>query len=218
MLFLRLALTLAMLLLPLVISGRPGWWQGWIAPIMGILFVSINGVLLSRLNPEVLQARSRHSVPKLLFDRVFAVLAALLTLALLVLAGLGVRLDWPQLSLPWVIAGCVLQVAGMIPITWSMVANPFLETSVRIQTDHGHRVIENGPYRVVRHPMYAGLILLNVGLALSYGSGTALIAAILLDLGYAYRTAREDQTLRRELPGYEEFTARTQYRLIPGVW
>ena len=157
-------------------------------------------------------------MPKLLFDRVFALLAAILTLALLVLAGLGARWDWPQLPLPWVIAGCMLQIAGMIPITWSMVANPFLETTVRIQTDRGHQVTESGPYRVVRHPVYAGMILFNIGLALSYASGPALSAAVLLDLAYAYRTAREDQTLRRELPGYEEFIAHTQYRLLPGVW
>jgi protein-S-isoprenylcysteine O-methyltransferase Ste14 len=81
---------------------------------------------------------------------------------------------------------------------WALAENRFFSSVVRIQTDRGHVVCDSGPYRIVRHPGYAGNIL-------------ALIIAVI-------RTALEDQTLQEELPGYRDYAQRVRYRLIPGMY
>ena len=114
--------------------------------------------------------------------------------------------------------GVILLYGALALIAWALVVNPFAEASVRIQSEREQTAITSGPYRFVRHPMYVGFIVLYVASSLVWGSAGALaLAGVLIPL-ILWRTAREDQTLRRELPGYEEFAARTRYRLLPGVW
>lgn len=96
--------------------------------------------------------------------------------------------------------------------------NKFFEPTVRFQTDRGQKVIDTGPYAIVRHPGYAGWLVMSVGIALCLGSLWALIPAGLSFLGLLLRTQWEDQTLQAELAGYKEYTERVRYRLLPGVW
>jgi protein-S-isoprenylcysteine O-methyltransferase Ste14 len=105
-----------------------------------------------------------------------------------------------------------------VGVTWATKVSKFFEPLVRIQTDRGHKVIDTGPYAIVRHPGYAFGFLLFLGIPLALGSLWALIPAILLLPLLFVRTIWEDQTLREELMGYEEYTHRVRYRLIPGVW
>jgi protein-S-isoprenylcysteine O-methyltransferase Ste14 len=114
--------------------------------------------------------------------------------------------------------GYVLFLAGMGIVTWAEAVNKFFEVTVRIQTERGQRVIDTGPYAVVRHPGYVASILFCVGTALCLGSVWALIPAGLASALLVLRTRWEDQTLQAELPGYQEYTQRVRYRLIPGVW
>jgi protein-S-isoprenylcysteine O-methyltransferase Ste14 len=79
-------------------------------------------------------------------------------------------------------------------------------------------VIESGPYRIVRHPGYSAGIFVNLFTPLILGSLYAFIPSGLIVILYVYRTANEDRLLRKELEGYEEYTKRTPYRLIPEIW
>ena len=106
----------------------------------------------------------------------------------------------------------------MVGLTWAEAVNKFFEPTVRIQTDRGHRVIDTGPYAIVRHPGYVSGFLVFIGMPLCLGSLWALIPAVLVCLLLVVRTIWEDQTLREELAGYEEYAQRVRYRLIPGVW
>ena len=128
------------------------------------------------------------------------------------------RYHW--LPVPWwgCVLGYALLITGMVGLTWAESVNKFFEPTVRIQTDRGHRVIDSGPYAIVRHPGYVSGFLVFLGMPLSLGSLWALIPAILLCLLLVVRTIWEDQTLREELAGYEEYAQRVRYRLIPGVW
>ena len=108
--------------------------------------------------------------------------------------------------------------AGIGITAWAQAVNKFFEPGVRIQTDRGQRVIDSGPYAVVRHPGYVAACLLFVGIALSLGSLWALAPAGLACLLLIFRTQWEDRTLRAELAGYEEYTQRVRSRWIPGVW
>jgi protein-S-isoprenylcysteine O-methyltransferase Ste14 len=99
-----------------------------------------------------------------------------------------------------------------------MMVNPYAETTVRIQIDRDQKVVTSGPYRIVRHPMYVGGILMYPGIAFILGSMWALALSASIAILMVWRTALEDRTLRGELPGYEEFAAVTRYRLIPWLW
>ena len=128
------------------------------------------------------------------------------------------RYHW--LPVPWwgCVLGYVLLITGMVGLTWAESVNKFFEPTVRIQTDRGHKVIDTGPYAIVRHPGYVfGLPALPrhaPGPGLLVGFDPRHSVCLLL----VVRTILEDRTLRDELPGYEEYAQRVRYRLIPGVW
>ena len=202
-----------------VSAGRLSWPGAWI--YLGYLILSSAAIwsISLRLNPAVIEARSRIRAGTKLFDGFFAAGHAVLVLATFVVAGLdAVRYRWAPLGPTALYAGGVLLLLGALPVGWAMAANPYLETSVRIQTDRGHKVVASGPYASVRHPMYVGLILNLAAAPLVLGSRWAF-APVSVDIALlVWRTLLEDRTLRAELPGYEEYTARTRYRLLPGVW
>jgi protein-S-isoprenylcysteine O-methyltransferase Ste14 len=100
-----------------------------------------------------------------------------------------------------------------------MLANPFFEKTARIQTDRGHKVIDSGPYRYVRHPGYLGTIVgFILATPLMLGSWWSVVPAVLATLSVAVRTALEDRMLLQELEGYKAYAKRVRYRLIPLFW
>ena len=88
----------------------------------------------------------------------------------------------------------------------------------RIQADRGHRVVRDGPYRFVRHPMYTSLIVLMSSMALLLGSWLALAPALLIAALLVVRTVFEDRMLNDLLPGYREYALDVTRRLVPGIW
>src|SRR5262249_10623166 len=96
--------------------------------------------------------------------------------------------------------------------------NSFAAPVVRIQEERGQTVITTGPYRYVRHPMYAGALFFLFGSPLLLGSWWGLVPALLLALMLALRIPVEEKALRAGLPGYAAYAARVRYRLIPLVW
>jgi protein-S-isoprenylcysteine O-methyltransferase Ste14 len=96
--------------------------------------------------------------------------------------------------------------------------NPYAAPVVKIQKARGHKVVTTGPYRYVRHPMYAGAILFFLGTPLLLGSWCGLALAPLLMAVLAVRALLEERTLEAELEGYTEYAARVRYRLIPLIW
>jgi protein-S-isoprenylcysteine O-methyltransferase Ste14 len=94
--------------------------------------------------------------------------------------------------------------------------NTFAAPVVKIQ--EGQRVIETGPYAIVRHPMYASALFLFIGVPLLLGSWLGLAFSALLILAIAWRAVQEERVLRAELRGYEDYTTRVRYRFIPFVW
>jgi protein-S-isoprenylcysteine O-methyltransferase Ste14 len=128
------------------------------------------------------------------------------------------RFHW--LSVPWWVCGMgyLLLIAGLAGLTWAESVNELFEPTLRIQTDRGHRVVDTGPYAIVRHPGYVFASLFFIGMPLTLGSLWALIPAVVACLILVLRAVREDQTLQNELPGYKEYAQRVRYKLIPGIW
>jgi protein-S-isoprenylcysteine O-methyltransferase Ste14 len=103
-------------------------------------------------------------------------------------------------------------------ILWAMWTNNFFSSRVRIQTDRGQYVVQEGPYSFVRHPGYLGVLFWQPSIPLSLGSLWGLIPACLAVISIIIRTYLEDRMLQKELPGYSDYTRKVRYRLIRGIW
>ena len=203
-----------------VSAGTPDWLRGWICVIATLAMYAVAVVLMQRRNPALLEARARwrHRDTKS-FDKVFVALLLPLFFAQPVVAGLdAARFRWTSMPFGTVYIGLAFLMLGMALVTWAMLVNPYAETTVRIQTERQHQTVTAGPYSIVRHPMYVGAIAMFPATALIFGSLWAFVIGLLMDTLLVWRTAMEDRTLRRELPGYEQFSSSTRYRLLPGVW
>ncbi len=214
----RVVARLALLSIPFFAAGTLHWSRGWIW--IGLAAFSVAVILgVARVkNPALVRTRLNSKAPSMPFDRVFALLYMLSALAFLVVCGWDARWGWSQLSVRWLYAGLALHLAALVLLTAVAAANPFLESTVRIQSERGHVAVSSGPYAIVRHPMYLALIVMYPAWALVFGSLWALIPAACVVLLFVFRTIHEDRALRLELPGYEDYTRRTRRRLIPGLW
>jgi len=206
----------------LVCGGDFGWWQAWIyslllvaAGIGGRIWAEQRhpGLMAERQNTDNIQSAKA-------WDKVLAPLMALsLGFPLVIVAGLDHRYGWsPEFPLWLIVLGFVLLSLGYAFAAWALAENRFFSSVVRIQTDRGHVVCDSGPYRIVRHPGYAGSILSLLGIVLALCSVWTLIPAAMALIIAVIRTALEDQTLQEELPGYRDYAQRVRYRLIPGMY
>ena len=209
-------------LAPIVIFSLAGRWDLWnvwayAGIVTGLLLFRTLGIY--RISPDLLTERIRPPTRgrvRLPGDQV-AVLAVILQP---IIAGLDQRFHWSDLvPQAGVMAGLVIVALGLGLYTWAMLVNPFFSSVTRIQADRGQRVISAGPYRIVRHPGYASILLWLIasGLALNSLLSIVPIVAIYLPIN-VYHIMIEDQMLRDELAGYADYAAKVRYRLIPGVW
>lgn len=200
-------------------ARRLGWTLGWIYTGMVAVALAINLACLLRWNPELIRRRMRFGQFTKSWDMVWAVLFTIAVIAIYVVAVAETRDGVArEPGAAWLL-GLAVFTPGWTLIIWSMVVNPFFEKTVRIQTDHGHRVIDTGPYAYIRHPGYLGFAvgwILPTPLLLA-STGAFIPALIVVGL-LVIRTALEDRTLHAELPGYAEYATRVRFRLIPGVW
>ena len=168
------------------------------------------------INPDIFAARSKIQKGTKGWDRVLFYVLQILILAIFPMAGLDHRCHWSAFPLWITVCGYVLLTIAMAGNAWVLSVNRFAEMGVRIQP--GQKVIDTGPYTIVRHPMYATIFPLFGGIPLALGSFWALIPAALVLVVLVVRTLFEDRLLQSELPGYKEYASRVRYRLIPGVW
>lgn len=145
----------------------------------------------------------------------------LIIIAYLLAAVLPLPLHWvPEGRLPLVASpvGLVLELTGIGLRGWSMRALGSFYTRTLRTEGNEHAVINTGPYRLIRHPGYAGSLLIWTGFALtSRNVPSVVVAAALLGLAYQRRITAEEHLLRRSLPGYPAYSDRTK-RLIPYIW
>ena len=116
------------------------------------------------------------------------------------------------------VIGLVLFTSGWWIVHLALSANAYAVTVVRFQDERGHEVAQGGLYRHVRHPMYAGLVLVMSGLCIWLGSSAALIATLVPAGILVIRIRFEERMLRARLTGYSEYASRVRWRLVPGVW
>lgn len=202
-----------------VSAGTIGWWPGWAYIGLYLFLILVNAIVILPNDRGLIEERGRARESMRSWDRTFARVTALLGPAILVVGGLNERFGWPP-TIPLglqVLGGLVMALAYLL-FAWAMSANRFFSTIVRVQKDRGHTVVSSGPYRFVRHPAYAGSIVLGLATPLLLGSAWALIPGVLTDAAIVVRAGLEDATLQHELEGYAEYAQRVRFRLVPGIW
>jgi protein-S-isoprenylcysteine O-methyltransferase Ste14 len=202
-------------------AGTVSWLWGWVFLAVLVAVMVAHPLVMVPANPEVLVEREKglwnEGVKP--WDKWITTAAGGLMPLPWIVAGLDLRF---QLSAPLPLAlhlgGLLVTVLGYVLFLWAMASNAFFAQGVRIQAERGHAVAAGGPYRVVRHPGYAGTILTQLAVPFLLGSLWGLIPAALSAALFVVRTGLEDKTLMAELLGYPEYARHTPNRLVPGVW
>ena len=210
---------LAMGLVLFLSAGDPSWAAGWgFIGEIGILSLAV-GLWLAWRDPVLLAERlAAPWQPKQAnWDRRLMIATALGFCAWLALMALDAgRFRFSRM--PQSLQGVgVLVIAASICIAWlAFMVNRFAATVVRIQSDH--EVISDGPYALVRHPMYAGAVFFFLGAPLLLGSWVGLALSPLFVIVLGVRAVGEERMLREELPGYAAYSERVRYRFAPMLW
>jgi len=206
----------------LICGGDLGWWQAWLYSLL-IVATGIGGRIWAEQRHPGLMAE-RQNIENIrnakAWDKVLAPLMAVsVGFPMIIVAGLDHRYNWsPEFPLWLIIIGFILISLGYAFAAWALAENRFFSSVVRIQTERRHVVCDSGPYRIVRHPGYAGNLLALPGIVLALSSMWTLIPAVVALIIAVIRTVLEDQTLQHELPDYREYAQCVRYRLIPGIY
>jgi len=202
-------------------AGDPRWPQAWIFLAMMAANSVVFCAWLARSDPALLEARLSGPVKpgQARWDQLFIIGLMACFLAWLVLSGLDARrFGWSQVPLWGQVAGGVLTQACFLLVWPVFRANSFAAPQVRHQAERGQHVVSEGPYRLVRHPMYSAAMFYFLGAPLLLGSGWGLACAPLFIAAMGARAVGEEQMLRRALDGYEAYMRKVRFRLVPGVW
>jgi protein-S-isoprenylcysteine O-methyltransferase Ste14 len=204
-----------------VCAGTLLWPAGWTFMALFFGFAVALVLWLARKEPELLAERMSSPLQRgqPLWDKVFVVAVMVLFVAWLILMPLdAVRFGWSEVP-DW------LQILGALGIVLSFYImfltfreNAYLALVAKLQEERGQSVVSTGPYRYVRHPMYASTLLFFPGSALLLGLWWGLMfCTVVLGL-LVWRIPLEERMLENGLAGYDEYARKVRYRLIPRVW
>lgn len=198
-------------------AGRLDWPEAWIFVTIYSAIPASVAPWLRRHDPALLEKRMtlwKPSVPA--WDKAIVALSSAALVGLLVVAGLDARVGWSRVPRALEAVAFLVVVLAYVVFVAILRVNPFLSRFAEIQP--GQRVVTTGPYRVVRHPMYASFGLQMLAIPVALGSWPALVPAVFLVGLLVLRTKKEDAMLRAGLAEYGAYAERTRYRLVPGVW
>ena len=202
-------------------ANRLDWPMAWVFMVIFGVGIFVMALVLRERNPELLKERAefkpREGVQT--WDTILSAVARLSIFGILVVSGLDIRNGWTNSVA--IVAQLIALVVGLLGygvIGWAMLSNANAAVYARIQKDRGHTVATTGPYRLVRHPFYVGVITLVLAMPVMLGSLAALIPAAIVVVLFLIKTALEDRILQAELDGYKDYARQVRYRLIPRVW
>jgi protein-S-isoprenylcysteine O-methyltransferase Ste14 len=205
-----------------IFAGTTNWPMAWV--YTALLLVSTIGsrLIVWRRNPDTLRERARFTASEGTpsWDRLLVPIVGLYgPMATMVVAGLDHRLGWSAVvPVIWQIVAALVIAGGYGLAVWAMVVNRYFSAVARIQQDREQVVVTSGPYRIVRHPSYAGAVLASLALPVMLDALWAAVPAAVMVVALIVRTGLEDRMLREELEGYQSYAGETRYRLIPGLW
>jgi protein-S-isoprenylcysteine O-methyltransferase Ste14 len=199
-------------------AGTVGFIEGWIfLAVFSGSSLAITLYLMKR-DPALLERRTQAGpvAEKELSQKLIQGLASIAFLSTLVVPALDHRFRWSHVPMAAVIGGDVLVALGFLTIFLVFRANTF--TSAVIEVAAEQRVIETGPYAIVRHPMYSGALVMFIGVPLALGSFVGLLTFVPFAATIVWRLLDEERFLSSRLTGYAGYRDKTRYRLVPRVW
>jgi len=196
-------------------AGTMDYPNAWL--LLALLFVpmAVIGAVLAVRAPQLLEKRINMRERMRSQSRIIMLSGILLVLSL-ALSGLSFRFGWLQLPLWIVRTAALLFLTGYALYAEVLRENAWLSRTLEIQ--EGQKLVDTGLYGIVRHPMYAATILIFLSMPLVLGSLAALIVMLPYPLLLARRITEEEQMLLRGLSGYEDYTKRVLWRMIPFLW
>jgi len=200
----------------------PAWtfnyWQAWVFIIVFMLAANALGIFLS-LKDQALLERRKNVGPKAeqnTVQKIIMFIAVFALIGLFVFSAFDHRFGWSTMPVYVSVVGEVLVVVGFVIFYFVFKENSFGASN--IQTEAGQKVISTGPYAILRHPMYAGVLVLLIGIPLALGSFWCLFILAVALPGLVLRILDEEKLLKKELPGYPEYMNKLRYRLVPYIW
>jgi protein-S-isoprenylcysteine O-methyltransferase Ste14 len=193
------------------------FWQAWV--YLGVsLAAGITLIAYLRLaDPALLRRRLRGpGAEKETSQQLLQLAAGIVVTGAIVVASLDRRFVWSHAPLSTTLVGFALLIACYIVIFLVFRANTFAGANISVEL--GQQVVSTGPYAVVRHPYYAGLLLWVLATPLALGSWWGLLLLVPMALVLASRIQYEERFLTQNLPGYVEYCQSVRYRLVPSVW
>lgn len=216
MAYVRLLVSIfALLVMFFLPAGTFAYWEAWI--YLAILFIPVVLVLtyLLKNDPELLKRRMRMR-EKEVEQKLIIKLSYLYFLLAFLLPGFDKRFEWSNVPVIVVIVADILVLLGYGMFFLVLKENNYASRIIEVEQEQ--KVITSGPYAIVRHPMYLGLILMYIFSPLALGSYWAMIPSLLIIPLLVARIWNEESVLVRELKGYQEYLQKTRYRLIPRIW
>ncbi len=199
-------------------AGTLAYWQGWAFIAVFGISTTLIGLYLALTNPVLLERRIKagpaaetRPVQKIIITLSFAVFCLML-----IVSALDHRFGWSRVPAWLSIVGNALVVVGLMIDLRVFHENSYGAST--IEKMEGQKVVTTGPYAVVRHPMYVGVLIMVLGTPLALGSGWGLVLAAAIVPILVLRILDEERLLRDELEGYDTYARDVRYRLLPGIW
>jgi protein-S-isoprenylcysteine O-methyltransferase Ste14 len=199
-------------------AGTFDYWQAWVFIAIFTAMSSGPTIYWGLRKPDVLRRRL-HAGPiaEPRTAQKFATVGTVaMVIAVLIVSALDHRFGWSQVPTPVVVIGNILVAVGLGVAMMVVNQNDYAAATITVEADQP--VISTGLYGLVRYPMYAGALIMMVGMPVALDSYWGLVTVLpgLAVLGF--RIDDEEKMLRQELAGYDEYTQKVHYRLVPGVW
>lgn len=210
--------SIALAILLFLPAGTLAYWQAWVFIVVFMISVNTIGIYLTLNDPELLERRKKvgPTAETRVTQKIIASVLFGGFFALMVVSALDHRFGWTQVPPGVSIVGDALVVLGLFITLLVLKENSYSAST--IQTVEGQKVISTGPYAIVRHPMYVGALILAIGVPLALGSWWALAILVPMMLVLAWRILDEESFLKKDLPGYADYTRKVRYRLAPHLW
>ncbi len=199
-------------------AGSIRYWQGWLFWINFAVCCVVFNLYFLRYDPALVERRLRAgpAAEREPMQKRIQAFASIFVSAIFIVSAIDYRMGWSNVPTGVVVLGNVLVAFGFWLIFWVFRANSFASSTIELAA--GQRVIDTGPYALVRHPMYAAALLLLFGVPPALGSWWGLLTLLPLTAVLVVRLLDEEVFLARNLPGYTEYCGKVPYRLLPGVW
>lgn len=199
-------------------AGTFHYWQAWVFIAVFMATTVVPSMYLAVRDPAALQRRL-HGGPTAETRIVQKIVIWAVTgsaIAAFVLSALDHRFGWSSVPTAVVILGNVLVAVGLVLAQTVVFQNSFAGASIQVEDEQ--QLVSTGLYGLVRHPMYFGAVLMMFGTPLALGSYWALLVSIVSIPVFGVRITDEEKMLRAELDGYDEYTQKVRYRLLPYLW